>query len=149
MRPGLALLLGCCCGALPDDAAKWPWPHRGDVRAVITVAPTELSTAAAAGGPLAAVVQWRRRDAPGAQRSAELLAASPVTVPRAVAAPRTAPPLLTASVGEAAFLHAVPPEGAIGPVQELSCGGPVTLLAFGQQYAKDAELLAAVRLGAW
>ena len=62
MRPGLALLLGCCCGALPDDAAKWPWPHRGDVRAVITVAPTELSTAAAAGGPLAAVVQWRRRD---------------------------------------------------------------------------------------
>ena len=35
--------------------------HRGDVRAVITVAPAELS--AAAGGPLAAVVQWRRRDA--------------------------------------------------------------------------------------
>ena len=60
MAPLAALLLASCAGA-PADVAKWPWPHRGDVRAVITVAPAELS--AAAGGPLAAVVQWRRRDA--------------------------------------------------------------------------------------
>ena len=43
------------------DSARWLWPHRGDVRAVITVTKAEL--AAAAGGPVAAVVEWRRRDA--------------------------------------------------------------------------------------
>jgi hypothetical protein len=58
------LLLAC---AAPADVAKWPWPHRGDVRAVITVTPAELS--AAAGGPLAAVVQWRRRDAHPEQKA--------------------------------------------------------------------------------
>ena len=71
MGPQLAAaLLACFCiarlptvssygSAQPDS--RWLWPHRGDVRAVITV--TAAEGQAAAGGPLAAVVEWRRRDA--------------------------------------------------------------------------------------
>ena len=51
------ILLPACSAA---DSA-WLWPHRGDVRAAITLTAAEL--AAAAGGPIAAVVEWRRRDA--------------------------------------------------------------------------------------
>ena len=47
------LLLASCAGA-SADVAKWPWPHRGDVRAVITVAPAELSAAAGRGSRLGA-----------------------------------------------------------------------------------------------
>lgn len=47
-------------GAVPSSsstqASKWPWPHRGDVRAVVTV-PKSL-----AGQELAVGIVWRRHD---------------------------------------------------------------------------------------
>ena len=59
------LTLLCAAFLLPlaaaEPAAGWLWPHRGDVRAAITLTHAEL--ASASGGPVAAVVEWRRRDA--------------------------------------------------------------------------------------
>ena len=74
-----SLRLACCCaflllsiaaaGGAAGANSRWPWPHRGDVRAVIILpsanelGPTDEGGAAAAAGPVAALVQWRRRDA--------------------------------------------------------------------------------------
>lgn len=46
--------------AAAEPASDWLWPHRGDVRAAITLTHAEL--AAASGGPVVTVIEWRRRD---------------------------------------------------------------------------------------
>jgi hypothetical protein len=60
------------CGALmpaapPPPGGLWDWTGRGDFRAVVTVSARVLQQAA--GGPIAAVVEWRRRDADPEQKA--------------------------------------------------------------------------------
>ena len=60
------------CGALmpaapPPPGGLWDWTGRGDFRAVVTVSARVLQQAA--GGPIAAVVEWRRRDAEPEQKA--------------------------------------------------------------------------------
>lgn len=51
----------------PPPGGLWDWTGRGDFRAVVTVSASVLQKAA--GGPIAAVVEWRRRDADPKQKA--------------------------------------------------------------------------------
>ena len=51
----------------PPPGGLWDWTGRGDFRAVVTVSASVFQKAA--GGPIAAVVEWRRRDADPKQKA--------------------------------------------------------------------------------
>ena len=63
----LLLAASFTASTITTTASKWAWPHRGDIRAVITLTPATLL--AAGSGPVSARIQWRRRDANPEQKA--------------------------------------------------------------------------------